>query len=80
MPPLTISRLTAKNLKVARPTLHNYIATREEFEKYTGELFDFIVKGKLNVRIHEIYPLEDVARAHTDLEGRKSTGKILLRP
>lgn len=80
VPPLTISRLSAKNLKVARPTLFGYIATRQEFEKYTSELFDFIIKDKLNVRIHEVYPLEDIKKAHQDLEGRKTTGKLLLKP
>jgi NADPH2:quinone reductase len=49
-------------------------------EKYTKELFDFIIKDKLKVRVHEVYPLKDVAKAHTDLEGRKTTGKLLMRP
>jgi len=80
VPPLTIARLSPKNVKVARPTLFNYIVTREEFETYTNELFDFILKDKMDVKIHEIYPLEDVARAHEDLEGRKTTGKLLLKP
>lgn len=80
VPPLTISRLSAKNITILRPTLFNYIYTREEFEKYTGELFDFIVKDKLNVRIHDTYPLAEVAKAQTDLEGRKTTGKLLLKP
>ena len=60
--------------------LFNYIDTREEFEKYSEELFGFIADGKANVHIHEIYPLQEVARAHTDLEGRKTTGKLLLKP
>lgn len=80
VPPLTISRLSAKNIKILRPTLFNYIYTREEFERYSAELFDFIIKDKLNVRIHNTYPLQEVARAHTDLEGRKTTGKLLLKP
>ena len=80
VPPLTIARLSAKNLKILRPTLFNYIVTREEFEHYTSELFNFIIKDKLNVRIHEIYPLADIKRAHQDLEGRKTTGKLLLKP
>ena len=77
---MTISRLSAKNIKVLRPTLFNYIATREEFESYTAELFDFIVKDKLNVRIHKTYDLKDIKQAHLDLEGRKTTGKLLLKP
>ncbi|KAH7411216.1 hypothetical protein BKA64DRAFT_704320 [Cadophora sp. MPI-SDFR-AT-0126] len=80
VPPLAISRLAGKNIKVLRPTLFNYIYTREEYERYTAELFDFIIKDKLNVRVHETYPLADIARAHTDLEGRKTTGKLLLKP
>lgn len=80
VPPFAISRLSAKNLKIMRPTLFHFIYTREEFEHWTGELFDFIIKDKLNTRIHGIYPLAEVARAHTDLEGRKTTGKLLLKP
>jgi len=80
VPPLTIQRLSGKNVKLLRPTLFNYITTREEFEKYTKELFDFIIKDKLNVRVHEVYPLQEVQRAQLDLEGRKTTGKLLLKP
>lgn len=58
------SRLSAKNAKLLRPTLFNYITTREEFEHYTSELFQFMTRDKMDVRIHEVYPLEDVARAH----------------
>lgn len=79
VPPFPIAKLSQKNLKILRPTLFNYIATREEFEKYAGELFDFILKDNLNVRM-DVYPLEDVAKAHIDLEGRKTTGKLLLKP
>ena len=80
VPPVTIARLTAKNARLMRPTLFNYIATREEFEKYTSELFDFVTKEKLDVNIHKTYPLSEVANAHNDLEGRKTTGKLLLDP
>ncbi|KAF4555441.1 Zinc-binding dehydrogenase-like protein 15 [Elsinoe fawcettii] len=80
VPPFAISRLSAKNAKVARPTLFNYVATREEFETYSNQLFDFILKDNLNVRIHEEYPLAESGRAHTDIEGRVTTGKLLLKP
>lgn len=59
------SRLAGKNVKIARPSLTNYIYTREEFEHYTNELWQMMSKEKFNVQIHEIYPLQDVARAHT---------------
>ena len=80
VPPFAISRLSQKNLKVMRPMVFNYIYTREEFERYSNELFGFIAGGMAKVQIHEIYPLQEVARAHMDLEGRKTTGKLLLKP
>lgn len=76
----TPSRLAAKNVKLLRTTLFNYIATREELIQYADELWKFIEKDGLNVRIHDVYPLEDVARATQDIEGRKTTGKLLLKP
>ncbi|KAI9779393.1 MAG: NADPH:quinone reductase [Peltula sp. TS41687] len=77
--PLHLRRLAAKNLKLVRPRLYGYLETREEVEKYTGELFEFMMKEKMDVHIHEIYKLEDVKRAHEDLESRKTTGKLLLK-
>lgn len=58
-------KLSAKNVKVARPVLFNYIYTRQEFEHYSNELWKMMIEKKFAVRIHEIYPLRDVARAHT---------------
>ncbi|RYO87206.1 hypothetical protein DL766_004678 [Monosporascus sp. MC13-8B] len=80
VPPLTIARLAAKNIRLMRPSLFSVIVTREELEAYTDELFRFILENKPDVRIHEVYPLSEVARAHQDLEGRKTTGKLLLDP
>ncbi|KAI9713156.1 MAG: NADPH:quinone reductase [Bogoriella megaspora] len=62
--PFTIARLSAKNVRLMRPTLFNFITTHEEFDHYGKELLDMMVKGNIDVRIHEIYPLKDVARAH----------------
>ena len=56
------------------------LGTREELERYSNELFDMMIHDKFDVRIHEIYPLEEVRRATEDIEGRKTTGKLLLRP
>lgn len=58
------SKLSPKCVKVARPTLFGYIETREEFEYYTNELFSLLQSGKLKVKIHKIYPLEDIAQCH----------------
>jgi NADPH2:quinone reductase len=63
-----------------RPTLFNYIYTREELQQYSSELWDLIIKDGLDVKIHDVYPLEDVARAHKDIESRGTTGKLLLKP
>ncbi|OJJ50891.1 hypothetical protein ASPZODRAFT_148279 [Penicilliopsis zonata CBS 506.65] len=79
VPPLPLNKLSPKCVKIARPTLFGYIETREEFEFYVNELFRLLQSGQLKVKIHKIYPLEEVAQAHKDLEGRKSTGKLLLR-
>lgn len=73
-------RLSAKNVKLIRPTLFNYIATREELQAAANELWKFIEKDGLNVKIHDVYPLSEIVRATKDIEGRKTTGKLVLTP
>ena len=80
VPPLTISRLTAKNAKICRPTMMQYIVTKEEKERYAKELWEVLKQPSLRVEVHEIYPLSEIRRAHSDLEARKTTGKLLLDP
>lgn len=75
-----LGRLSAKNVQLTRPTLFNYIATREELLKASEELWKFIEKDGLNVRIHDVYPLSDIVRATQDIESRKTTGKLVLKP
>ncbi|KAK4238670.1 hypothetical protein C8A03DRAFT_14887 [Achaetomium macrosporum] len=79
VPPVDLFKLGAKNVKLMRPRLFGYIETQEELDVYTRELFDLLLTGKVNVKVHEVYSLKDVARAHSDLEGRKTTGKLLLK-
>ncbi|CAH0054771.1 unnamed protein product [Clonostachys solani] len=79
VPPVNILRLGSKNIRLMRPVVNHYVASREDLEKYSFELFDLITSGKLEVNIHEVYPLAEVARAHTDLEGRKTSGKLLIK-
>jgi len=74
------SRLSAKNVKLVRPTLFNYIATREELQTAAKELWNFIEKDGLNVKIHDVYPLSEIVRATQDIESRKTTGKLVLTP
>jgi NADPH2:quinone reductase len=81
VPPVDPQRLNqGGSLYLTRPTLLHFIRTREEFEWRSGELFDALAAGELSVRIGHKYPLDDVAQAHRDLEGRKTTGKVLLLP
>ncbi|KAH9882169.1 hypothetical protein J1614_001341 [Plenodomus biglobosus] len=75
-----LARLSAKNIKLVRPTLFNYIATREELQQATKELWNFIEKDGLKVRIHDVYPLSDIVRATEDIQSRKTTGKLVLKP
>jgi NADPH2:quinone reductase len=74
----TLNRLGS--LFITRPTLANYIATREDLVKRATELFEWIRDGKLTVRIDRTYPLADAAGAHRVLEARQTTGKVLLVP
>jgi NADPH2:quinone reductase len=68
------------SLFLTRPSLIHYVALREELEQRSGDVFAMIAAGKLKLRISQTYKLEEVQQAHRDLEGRKTTGKILLVP
>jgi NADPH2:quinone reductase len=73
--------LTQKgSLFLTRPSLGNYIATRDELVARSSAVFGMIAAGKLNLRIEHTYPLAEAQQAHRDLEGRKTTGKLLLTP
>jgi len=73
--------LNAKgSLFLTRPSLVHYIATREELQQRAGDLFGWIREGKLKLRMEFEFPLKDAAEAHRALEGRKTTGKVLLIP
>ena len=81
VPPFDLLELTKHgSLFVTRPSLQHYVATREELEQRANDVLQMILRGDLKLRIHKIYPLEDVRQAHRDLEGRKTTGKLLLIP
>jgi NADPH2:quinone reductase len=81
VPPFDLIKLSQKgSLFITRPTLVHYTATREELEWRASEVLGTIAKGELKLRIHKTYPLAEAAQAHRDLEGRKTTGKLLLVP
>ena len=75
VPPFDLLLLTRHgSLFVTRPSLHNYIVTREELEQRSSEVLGMIVSGDLKLRIHKTYPLSQAQEAHRDLEGRKTSG------
>ena len=78
-PPIPLPKITAKNSKLCRPTLMNYTYTRAELEHYANAVFSAVEEGWLKVKIHKVYPLKEAQQAHEDLEGRKTTGKLLLK-
>lgn len=66
------------SLFLTRPTLGNYVSSREELLRRASDVFGWAAKGELKVRAEHDYALADAAKAHADLEARKTTGKILL--
>jgi NADPH2:quinone reductase len=81
VPPFDLIKLSHKgSLYLTRPTVAHYIATREELEQRSGDVMRMIVAGELQIRIHKTYPLAKAQQAHSDLEGRKTMGKLLLVP
>ncbi|HEY6352121.1 MAG TPA: quinone oxidoreductase [Candidatus Angelobacter sp.] len=81
VPPFDPIKLSQKgSLSLTRPSLMHYISTREELEWRANDIFNMIGSGKLKLRIAHLYKLEEAQQAHRDLEGRKTTGKLLLMP
>ena len=73
--------LSAKgSLNLTRPTLMDYTANRKDLEASARALFNIVKSKKLKIKVNQTYPLKDAAKAHRDLEGRKTTGSTLLIP
>ncbi|HET9599002.1 MAG TPA: quinone oxidoreductase [Anaeromyxobacteraceae bacterium] len=68
------------SLYLTRPTLATYTATREDLEAAAAELFDVVRSGKVKIEIGGTYPLAEASRAHRELEGRRTTGSLVLVP
>jgi len=80
-PPFDLGKLATKgSLFVTRPTLVHHIASQDELQQRAADVFSMIESDKLKLRIEHLYPLADAQRAHRELEGRKTTGKLLLIP
>jgi NADPH2:quinone reductase len=81
VPPLNTGLLAQKgSLFVTRPTLMTYTASRADLEMTAKSLFDIVRSGKVKIEITARYKLADAAQAHRDLEGRKTTGSVILLP
>jgi NADPH2:quinone reductase len=81
VPPFDPQLLSQKgSLFLTRPTLATYIASRSDLEQRAADLFGWIAAGKLRLRTEFEFPLKDAQEAHRALEGRKTTGKVLLIP
>jgi NADPH2:quinone reductase len=81
VPPFDPGILAQKgSLFFTRPSLMTYIAKREDLLNMAAELFDVVEKGVVKVEINQRYSLDDIARAHQDLEARKTTGSTIILP
>jgi NADPH2:quinone reductase len=81
VPPMDTQRLNAAgSVFLTRPKLQDYVATRDELTWRAGEVLDAVREGSLRITIGGRYPLADAAHAHQDLQGRRTTGKLLLLP
>ena len=81
VPPVDPQRLnTAGSVFLTRPTLFDYIHTREELTTRAAAVYAAVADGTLDIRVAHRYPLAQAAQAHRDLESRRTTGKLLLLP
>ena len=81
VPPVDPQRLNAAgSVFLTRPQLAHYTATREELTWRAGEVYDAVRDGSLRISVSGRYPLGDAGRAHEDLQGRRTSGKLLLLP
>ena len=81
VPPQNLGILASKgSLYVTRPTLATYIAARTDLVKRSNDLFSVVKSGKVKIETTKKYKLADAAQAHRDLEGRQTTGSVVLIP
>ncbi|SPB17622.1 quinone oxidoreductase [Caballeronia novacaledonica] len=81
LPPLDSSELAGRgSLYFTRPTLFSYIAKRSDLDTMAAELFEVVSSGKVKTNVRQRHPLSDAARAHEELEARKTSGSTILLP
>lgn len=79
VPPMPLTALKG-SLYITRPSLNAHVAQRESLLEMSAELFDMVGSGKVRIGIDQVYPLAEAARAHVDLESRRTTGSSILLP
>ena len=81
VPPVDLGELAARgSLFVTRPSLMAYTADRKDLMEHAADLFGVVQEGAVKIEINQTYPLAEAARAHRDLEARKTTGSTILIP
>jgi NADPH2:quinone reductase len=80
VPPFDPSLLARGSNFITRPTLFQYVAAREDLLAAARALFDVVLSGAVKVEVRQTYPLSEAARAHRDLESRRTTGSSVLLP
>ncbi len=81
VPPFSLQELASRgSLFITRPTLFSYAAKRADLEAMAADLFEMVASGKVKIDINQRYPLAEAARAHEELEARKTTGSSILLP
>ncbi len=78
--PFDLGVLSPRCARLSRPSLFPHISTREDLDEVSGNLLDAMTKGIVKVDVNQTYPLAEAARAHAELEGRKTTGQSVLLP
>jgi NADPH:quinone reductase-like Zn-dependent oxidoreductase len=79
-PPLDLALLSSKSATLSRPVLFHYTADPADLREISGNLFDMVRRGAVRVPINQRYPLSEAARAHADLEARRTTAATVLLP
>jgi NADPH2:quinone reductase len=80
VPPVDPTQLARGSFYLTRPSLFHYIASRDELTTAAGRVFEVVASGTVKIDVGQSYALRDAARAHTDLEARKTVGSTLLLP
>ena len=79
VPPIDPLVLTQKgSLYLTRPSLIHYVADERSFQERASKVLNWVADGTLELRIERVYPLTEIIQAYRDLEGRKTTGKLVI--